>query len=269
MATERSSEFIKDRKKFYKYFEKEKAGPVSEENTTRYEEIKSKWNIEEPHSILIDNMAIDRKSPKFKKSNVAILNHELPSLFYLSYTTSALVRVLHTDGTLPQLKVRKLNPIEESSRQLYPFFAPPEEGDWFQVHWNIDLSKSDDDLRNTFNQKIRNLKKMVEGDKKRKPKEMLYDPWEVYDLHKSGYSLLEIARKKEGEPCSRGMKTPAYNDRLGASYQRVQRAFDRAEKMIQAVEEEAHHRINIQNDRFEKNLSFNLSFLKELSKMYE
>lgn len=269
MATERSREFIKDRNKLYKFFKKEKAGPVSEENTARYEEIKSKWNIEEPHYMIIDNMAIDGKSPKFKKSKFAILNHKLPSLFYLEYTTSAQRRILHTDGTLPQLRVRKLNPIEDSSRQLYPFFESSEEGDWCQVHWSIDLSKSDDDLRNTFNQKIKNMKKMVEKDKKRKPKEMLYDPWEVYDLHKSGYSLLEIARKKEGKHYTRGMKTPEYNYRLGAPYKRVQRAFDRAKKMIQAVEDDAHHRTNIEDNRFDKDWLFNSVFLKELSKMYE
>jgi hypothetical protein len=268
MATERSSEFIKDRKKFYKFFEKEKAGPVSEENTARYEEIKSKWNIEEPHYMIIDNMAIDGKSPQFKKSKFAILNHELPSLFYLEYTNSAQGRVLHTNGTLPKLKVRKLNPIEESSQQLYPFFALPEKGNWYQVHWNIDLSKSDDDLRNIFSEKIRNLKKMVEDDKTRQHREMLCDPWKVYDLHKLGHALLEIARQLYGIEYSRG-QTTAYNERLGAAYQSVRRALDSARKMIKSVEEEAHYRINIQNDRFEKNLSFNLSFLKELSKMYE
>jgi len=267
MATERSSEFIKDRKKFYKFFEKEKAGPVSEENTARYEEIKSKWNIEEPHYMIINNMAIDGKSPQFKKSKFAILNHELPSLFYLEYTTSALDRILHTNGTLPQLRVRKLNPIEESSWQLYPFFALPEEGNWYQVHWNIDLSRSDDDLRNTFNQKIRNLKKMVEEDKTRQ-REMLCDPWEVYDLHKAGHTLLKIARQQLGIECRRGEKTPAYNKRLDAAYQSVRRALDRAKKMIKAVEEEAHHIIK-KDDRFDKDWLFKSVFLKELSKMYE
>ena len=266
MATERSNEFIKDCKKFYKFFEKEKAGPVSEENAARYEEIKSKWNIEEPHYMIIDNMAIDGKSPQFKKSKFAILNHELSSLFYLEYTNSAQGRVLHTNGTLPKLKVRKLNPIEESSQQLYPFFALPEKGNWYQVHWNIDLSKSDDDLRNTFSEKIRNLKKMVEEDKTRKGK-MFYDPWKVYDFHKEGHTLMERARQQSGIEYRRGQPT-ACNGRLDAAYQSVRRALERAKKMIKAVEEEAHYRIK-KDDRFDKDWLFKSVFLKELSKMYE
>ena len=258
----------KTSKKVYKIFEKEKAGPVSEENTARYEEIKSKWNIEEPHYMIIDNMAIDGKSSQFKKSKFAILNHELPSLFYLEYTNSAQGRVLHTNGTLPQLKVRKLDPIiEESSWQLYPFLALPEEGNWYQVHWNIDLSKSDDDLRNIFNEKIRNLKKMVKEDKTRQ-RGMLCDPWEVYDLHKSGHTLLKIARRQLGIECRRGEKTPAYNNRLDAAYQSVRRALDRAKKMIKAIEEEAHYRIK-KDARFDKDWLFKSVFFKELSKMYE
>jgi hypothetical protein len=97
----------------------------------------------------------------------------------------------------------------------------------------IDMARSEGELLNAFSEKIKAWKKYV-------PKEVgkrktIYDPWDVYDQHKSGLSFSEIARRLSGKDYPRGQKSPAYNEELWPPYKRVKRAYDQAVKMIQTI----------------------------------
>ncbi|MGO9146117.1 MAG: hypothetical protein ACLQDF_07090 [Desulfomonilia bacterium] len=102
----------------------------------------------------------------------------------------------------------------------------------------INLTMSDDDLCDAFKKFIREQKDIAkEHLKGRRSKPKKYDPWKIYDLHHTyGLSLLEIARKLEGVDPLPGEKSPVYNEEQWPSYQRVRRAYKKAERMIKAVE---------------------------------
>lgn len=99
----------------------------------------------------------------------------------------------------------------------------------------IDLLKNTKKIEKKLSQLVRSYKKYVTTDSTRH-KTTIYDPWHIYDLHKSnGLSLLEISRQLHGGTYPRGSKTPAYNYRLWAPFKNVQRAYKQAEKMINNV----------------------------------
>ena len=65
---------------------------------------------------------------------------------------------------------------------------------------------------------------------KGKVRETTCNPWEVYDQHRNGKSLLKIAKEKFGFK-----KNPAYDEDAKKKYEQVVYAYNKAKKMIKQV----------------------------------
>lgn len=103
------------------------------------------------------------------------------------------------------------------------------------VRLRIDLSRTEGELTEAFAGMIKAWKQQYML-KERTRKKTDYDPWEIYDLFKTGLSKNEIARRKTGKSYPPGKESnPTYNDELSAPDKRVDRAYNQAGKMIQAV----------------------------------
>jgi len=64
------------------------------------------------------------------------------------------------------------------------------------------------------------------------------DKWELYDLKKKGFNLLEITRKIfdiENSPNN----LPSYNPRVDSNYKQVKRAYNKACNILKMIEKEA------------------------------
>ena len=110
------------------------------------------------------------------------------------------------------------------------------------VRLSIDLNKSERELTKRFKEIIKTVKEELkqdisQGRTTRKKRD--YDPWDVYELCKKGLSKNKIARMKSGENYPPGKKnSPIYNPELSAPDKRVDRAYNQAVKMIQAMSAE-------------------------------
>ena len=102
----------------------------------------------------------------------------------------------------------------------------------------IDLNKSERELKKRFIEIVKAAREEMkqrtsEGMTTSKKRE--YDPWEIYDLRKKKeLPLLEIARRHYGKRTPRGRRSPSNNKKLWPPYKGVERAYNQAEKMIQA-----------------------------------
>jgi hypothetical protein len=258
MATERSKEFIKDRERVLKLFKKEKPGLISSKTAERFEEFRRKWDLAPAGFIYVDNMGYpgtksvqgDRTvTPQYALGILSgfkeIKGNKFGGLSYIS-TTKGVGAVLCSDGSDVRPKVQEHDPIEECSPQEFSDTSYEDE-DWCRVHWRINLNKPEKELRADFIKKIKELKQRYTDQKKkteRTAKKIIYDKWEIWDLHhKLKLNLSEIVRKKTGKDYGRGKRSPAYNEKLWSPYGHVNTALEQAEKMIKTVEEDAHRRI--------------------------
>jgi len=98
----------------------------------------------------------------------------------------------------------------------------------------IDMARSEGELLNAFSEKIKAWNKIIPKEMRKRKTE--YDPWDIYDENESGLSLLEIARRRSGKDYPRGKRSPSYNEELWPPYKRVTRAYNKAVKMIQAID---------------------------------
>lgn len=101
------------------------------------------------------------------------------------------------------------------------------------VRLSIDMTKSKGELLSAFTEKLEGWKKYIPKEAGKRKTE--YDPWDVYDQHKSGLSFSEIARRLSGKDYPRGKKSPAYSEEFWPPYKRVKKAYEQAVKMIQTV----------------------------------
>ncbi len=92
----------------------------------------------------------------------------------------------------------------------------------------LDLASQRDPLRR-FKKLVRQYRNGVKRPTARE-RETTLDPWEVYDMHKKGKRLLSIAKEKY-----RFRNNPAYDNKAMSYYKQVERAYKKAEKMIEAV----------------------------------
>lgn len=68
----------------------------------------------------------------------------------------------------------------------------------------------------------------------------LIDPWEVYDMHHiDGMNFQQIAKQLSGINKTGKDGNPSYNNRLLAWYKTVERAYEKANRIIEQVRKEA------------------------------
>lgn len=287
MATERSEKFKRDRKKVIDIFTKEIMAHRQKPHTiweipslglridrTARTEIQlglrdPREETESMKNVYIDGMS-EEEANSFSKEAKALQRNLCGKWNLQSFS-------LYTDdtGTRFLIEERKNEPIELDFRMGWSF-----RDDWdswtfdggavfvkdsVSVCLLIDLSRSERELEQAFSQKVKQWKEQLNSlriragkvDSKKKPRKTTYEPWDIYDLRKFGLSLNQIACRKSGEnpPC--GQRTPAYNEKLWSPYKRTKNAYDRAVKMIQVIEEEAHRRMKEWKERNDLSLAIN------------
>jgi hypothetical protein len=96
------------------------------------------------------------------------------------------------------------------------------------------------DITATRTEQMREIRKQLEfwnfpsGNKA--PKKTEYDPWEIYRLYEQHGNYSEVARIVSGQTGN-----AAYNDELKRSLRKVEKAYNRARAMIEAVTPKTPH----------------------------
>lgn len=97
----------------------------------------------------------------------------------------------------------------------------------------IDLTKNTEEILGEIKGEIHYFKKYHVHNPKTRVTKTFYLPWKVYDLHKEGKNLSQIARELSG----RGGYASG-NPKLMAAYKEVKRAYDKACEMLSQVEKD-------------------------------
>lgn len=271
MATERCKEFIKDREELLKVLVKEIDGIVPIVSLPPPQKQQVPWYMNEMGDYFSDPaMALHEKiCTKWDIQDLCLCNEE-GSLGLIIHEREAVKEVSDVEWA----RLLTTNPQESIAT---PFSRV--KGDCLYIKLRIDLRRSEEELRDAFSRKIMDWKiartvgkerpddyytafwkrfaalrlKYPDDDMfkitrkaikvERKVRATIYDPWEIYNKHQAGKSLLEIARELHGKNYPPGKRSPAYNEKLWAPYKDVRRAYNQAQKMIKAVEEGAHRRM--------------------------
>lgn len=225
-ATERCPEYVKDQKKFLQFAMKQKSRASSEEQKALYQKLRRKWDID---GLVISENYIDEetKQPK-RKPEIKLKMYEREAIEEVSDAEWARIQSIIIPGFVAG------PPYGEIPYRMTM-------GNCLFLKLQIDMSRNEEDLGKAFKQIIKASKQQCMA-KKKAAREIIYNPWQIYDQKQAGLSLLAITRKLHGNNYPRGARTPAYNEKLGAPYKAVWRAYKQAEKMIKTVEEDAHRR---------------------------
>lgn len=101
------------------------------------------------------------------------------------------------------------------------------------LYLRVDLNKRKQDLMKDFELEIDNFKSLFPKDTSRR-KETTLEPWYIYDLrHHEGLNFAQIARKLSGIDGD-----PNIDEKLGSVYKQCRRAYKKALKIMQELDEE-------------------------------
>lgn len=194
MATKRHPEFIKDYRKFKRKFKRHKL-PLSLGGWRAVLEIEKKWGVSPSNIEDIERL----------EDNVNLVQ----TAICIDY--DRLAAVVFTND------------------KIEPHVIPDEPLLYLEI-----------DLKNTKGEIMRGVKQWINLYKTFMPKEdkraRVSGPkhrdfiWKIYDLHKKGRTLLQIARDLSGEKGN-----PSHNSALKAYYDTVKRAFHKASTIIQSI----------------------------------
>jgi hypothetical protein len=98
------------------------------------------------------------------------------------------------------------------------------------LYLEIDLRDTKKEILKGVERRIAFYKQAVPKDNRRKRQSKVVDIWDVYDLHRSGLNLNQIAKKLSGI-----RDNPSYNETLMNKYKAIERAFDKAQAMIDSI----------------------------------